>query len=101
MPTQTASDHRLLPHTPRQLAGQRTLLARQLQLLEQRPRSAVEVLDLVQPGNQAQLRVDRQILEEVWLVGHECQVTLGGYGGGHDIVTIDGHPSRSWPQYAS
>ena len=60
----------------------------QLQLLDERARAPVEIVDLVQPRDESEMLFDRQVLEQVRFVGHERQAALGGDGIGDHVVTV-------------
>ena len=71
-------------------AGQRVFLPGQLQLLEQRRRPRLHVAHAVEPGGEAQVLQDGEVLEQLRLVGHEGQAALGLDRVGDDVVAADG-----------
>src|SRR5437667_155591 len=73
---QAAGDHDFLPHSARQLARQRPLLAGELKLLNQLASHAIELLDAVEPCDESKMLFHGQILEKMRLVGHERQTAL-------------------------
>src|SRR5262249_57811873 len=76
LPHEAARDNDLLPHAARELAGERSLPAFELQLIEERRGPAFEVLDGVKPRDEPQVFLHREVLEEMRLVRHERQPAL-------------------------
>ena len=72
----------------------------ELQLLDQRARAPIEVLDPIQPRNEPKVLLDGQVLEQVRLVRHERQPALGGDRIGDDIVAVDRDAAGGRPQNA-
>ena len=69
---EAAGHDELLLHAPGQLRGQRPLLARQLQLVEEGARAGSGVRPhAVQAPGEGEVVLDRQVLEEARLVRHE------------------------------
>ena len=76
---QAACDRELLPHAARQLAGQRAPLLRRARA--RRADGGIRVFDVgdaVQARDEPQMLFDRQILEQVRLVGNERERCFGG-----------------------
>ena len=86
---QSARDGELLPHAARQLAGKRPALVAELELVEQRPDPRLDVGHAVEPRDEPQMLLDREIVEQVRLVGDERERALGGDRVRLDVVPGD------------
>ena len=97
---EAAGDDDLLAHAARQLAGERPLFPGELELVQERSRPALDIDDAVQPGDQPEVLVNRQVLEQVRLIRHECQPALGFERIGDEVVAIDADMARGGAQDA-
>src|SRR5262249_62324410 len=68
-----ARDDDLLPHSAREFSRKRTLLAFELELLEQQGGALIEILDTIQPRDKSQVFFDREVLEPVRLARAEMR----------------------------
>src|SRR5688572_20465222 len=90
---QAAGDGDLLFHTSRELAGKDILLARQLQLLQQRLRTRIEVTDFINPGRQSQMLGNSEVVEQVRFIRQKSELSFRRYRIGCNVVTVDGNSS--------
>src|SRR5260221_160805 len=100
IPDEPARDHDLLPHPARQFARERLLFPRQLELGNEIARPAIEIVDAVEPRDEAQMLFDRQVLEQMRFVRHERQPALGLERIVDEVVRVDAHVPRRRPQDA-
>src|SRR5205823_6260547 len=88
---QAAGDHQFLFHAARELGGQGLALVEQLELGQKRLHPFFRVLDVVQAGDELQVLVDGQVVEEAGLIGEIGQPSLGFDRLFADVEAADAH----------
>ena len=86
---QPAGDRELLLHSPGELSRQGVALRFQLQFLEHTGNPRVHVRHLVEPAHEAQVLLDREVVEQVRLVRDEGEERLCGHRLAPQVVPTD------------
>ena len=75
---EAARDHEFLLHAARELRRQRFPLIGELEFIEQCVEAGAVVSGLIQARNELQVLLDREIVEQPRLIGHEREAALRG-----------------------
>src|SRR2546430_5683699 len=65
------------------------------ELVDERPRAPIEIVDAKQPRHEPQVLLDGEVLEQMRLVGHEGEPAFRFERILHDVVAVDADRPRS------